>query len=314
MKVVFMGTPDFAVPSLRRLIEAGYDVHAVISQPDRPKGRKKILTPPPVKLEAEKHHLPVWQPQQLKHSEELSAIIELGPDLIITAAYGQILPTELLIVPTYGCINVHASLLPKYRGGAPIHHAIMDGQQETGITIMYMAKALDAGDIITQARVPIENDDNVGTMHDKLSIVGADLLLETIPLLQKDGIKARAQDEQEVTYAPTIKREDEVIVWQRNNIDIHNHIRGLCPFPGAYTSLKGEGIKIWEAKLLPDTHVTATPGTVYRFEDDGICVATGDNRGILLTKIQPAGKKKMTVYDFLRGAGQHWTEGLSLGT
>mgnify|MGYP001156486666 FL=1 len=183
LKIVFMGTPDFAVPVLKQLISDGYEVVAVVTQPDRPVGRKKILTPPPVKVAAEQHGIPVLQPEKLRDSEELEQIIKLEPDLIVTAAYGQILPKKLLDAPKYGCINVHASLLPELRGGAPIHYAILQGKEKTGVTIMYMVEKLDAGDILTQVEVPISETDTVGTLHDKLSEAGAKLLSETLPKL-----------------------------------------------------------------------------------------------------------------------------------
>ena len=194
-KIIFMGTPDFSVPVLKRIIDEGYEVVAVVTQPDRPVGRKRVLTPPPVKVEAEIHGIPVYQPEKIRDEAELAKILALHADLVVTAAFGQILPNELLEAPKYGCINVHASLLPELRGGAPIHYSILQGKEKTGITIMYMAEKLDAGDILTQAEVMIEEEDNVGTMHDKLSQVGADLLADTIPKLLKGELTPTKQDE-----------------------------------------------------------------------------------------------------------------------
>lgn len=312
MKIVFMGTPDFAVPSLRMLIQEGYDIAAVVTQPDRPKGRKKTLTAPPIKQEAEKHGLSVLQPQRLKNSPEVDQIKAWRPDLIVTAAYGQILPSSLLDLPRLGCINVHASLLPKYRGGAPIHQAIINGEQETGVTIMYMVEKLDAGDILTQVKVPIEDDDDVGSLHDKLSAAGATLLKETIPLLEKGMITPKPQDESQATFAPTLTREDEKIDWQEESAVVYNHIRGLSPFPGAYTVMNGSGIKVWQAKKTDD-FPAGEAGQVYRLDDEGIGVVCGDGKGILLTVIQPSGKRKMNASDFLRGAGKHWQKGMKAG-
>ena len=307
-----MGTPDFSVPILRRLIDDGYEVAAVVTQPDRPVGRKKVLTPPPVKAEAEKHRIPVYQPEKIRQRDELEKILKLQPDVIVTAAFGQILPKELLEAPIYGCINVHASLLPELRGGAPIHYAIMQGKTKTGITIMYMAEKLDAGDIITQAEVPIGEEDNVGSMHEKLSRTGAALLSETLPKLISGEIEPIRQDDSMATYAYNIKREQEKINWDSPGEDIYNHIRGLCPWPVAYTTMSGEGLKIWKAekRLLEQPDV---PGTVMAVEDDGFIVATGNATGIKVTELQPAGKKKMTAQQFLRGAGSFMEPGIKLG-
>ena len=210
-KIIFMGTPDFSVPVLKRIIDEGYEVIAVVTQPDRPVGRKKVMTPPPVKVEAIKQGIPVYQPEKIREKEELEKIIRLQPDLVVTAAFGQILPNELLETPKFGCINVHASLLPELRGGAPIHYSILQGKEKTGITIMYMAEKLDAGDILTQAEVIIEEEDNVGTMHDKLSQVGSDLLAETLPKLLNGELQPIKQDDEKATFAPNIKRSVEKI-------------------------------------------------------------------------------------------------------
>ena len=226
-KIVFMGTPDFSVPILQNLIQSEYEVVLVVTQPDRPKGRKKTLTAPPIKVEAEKQQIPVFQPEKLTDAYE--EIIAYEPDLIVTAAYGQLLPNALLEAPKYGCINVHASLLPELRGGAPIHYAIMQGKKETGITIMYMAEKLDAGDILTQVKVSIDEKDHVGTLHDKLSQAGAQLLIKTLPQLFANQINPVAQDDQQATFAANIKRAQERIDWYQSNEEIYNHIRGLHP-------------------------------------------------------------------------------------
>jgi methionyl-tRNA formyltransferase len=311
-KIIFMGTPDFSVPVLRQIIQDGYDCIGVVTQPDRPVGRKKVLTPPPVKVEAEKLGIPVFQPERIKQSEELQTILQLKPDLIVTAAFGQILPLELLTAPKFGCINVHASLLPELRGGAPIHYAIIQGKEKTGVTIMYMAEKLDAGDILTSVEVPILEDDNVGTMHEKLSKAGAKLLSETIPKLLKNELTPIVQDEEKVTFASNIQREQEKVDWTQSGEVIYNHIRGLNPWPVAYTLLKGTVLKIWQSKKILNEN-KAAPGTVVNIEDDGIVIATGNETAIKITELQPSGKKRMSAEQYLRGAASDLTTGTILG-
>lgn len=312
MKVIFMGTPDFSVPILEQLIKDEYDVCAVVTQPDRPKGRKRIITPPPVKVAAVKFGIPVYQPEKLRDSEELEQLIALQPDLIVTAAYGQILPKKLLETPKLGCINVHASLLPSYRGGAPIHKAIIDGNQETGVTIMYMVEKLDAGDILTQVKVPIEEEDHVGSLHDKLSEKGAALLSETIPKLMEQSIVPQKQQEENVTYAWNITRGEEKIDWTRKGEVIYNHIRGLHPWPVAFTTLEGKPLKIWWGEKVK-VDETEIPGTIIQIEKDGFLVATGNQTAIKITDLQPSGKKRMTAEQFLNGAGSKLAVGMKLG-
>ncbi|MFP3721518.1 methionyl-tRNA formyltransferase [Niallia circulans] len=301
-KVVFMGTPDFSVPVLQRLLEEKYEVIAVVTQPDRPVGRKKVLTPPPVKVEALKHDIPVYQPEKIRQSDELKAIISLNPDIIVTAAFGQILPKELLDAPKFGCVNVHASLLPELRGGAPIHYSILQGKEKTGITIMYMAEKLDAGDIISVAEVEIEEEDTVGTLHDKLSCVGSDLLAETLPKLLAGEITPIPQKDEEATFAPNLKRSDEQIDWSVSGEEIYNKIRGLNPWPVAFTLYQGKVMKVWAGKKVAKKR-DAAPGTIVDITDHGPIVATGNDTYIQLTEVQPAGKKKMDISQFLRGAG-----------
>lgn len=301
VRIVFMGTPDFAVPVLQQLIHDGYNVVGVVTQPDKPKGRKKELTPPPVKVEAEKHGIPVLQPTKIREKEQYEQVLALQPDLIVTAAFGQILPKELLEAPSYGCINVHASLLPELRGGAPIHYAILQGKTKTGITIMYMVEKLDAGDMLTQVEVPIEETDTVGTLHDKLSAAGAKLLSETIPLLLSGKITPIPQAEEKATFAPNIKREQEKIDWTKTGETIYNHIRGLNPWPVAYTTYEGQVWKIWWGEKVA-AQTNAEPGTIIAVERDGIVVATGNETGIKITELQPSGKKRMSTAQFLLGA------------
>ncbi|QOY34416.1 methionyl-tRNA formyltransferase [Anaerobacillus isosaccharinicus] len=313
MRVVFMGTPDFSVPVLRRLIEEGYEIVGVVTQPDRPKGRKKELTPPPVKVEAVNHGLPIIQPEKLKRPEDLQQVLDLQPDLVITAAFGQILPKQLLDTPKFGCINVHASLLPEYRGGAPIHQAIVDGKKETGITIMYMVEKLDAGDILTQAKVNIEEEDHVGSLHNKLSVIGAELLSHTIPNLIAGKLTPIKQEDEKVTFAPNISREKEKINWAANGEAIYNQIRGLHPWPVAYTLLNDQPLKVWWAQKVSKQNGDHSPGTIVAIESDGFIVSTGNETYIKVTDLQPSGKKRMLAEQFLRGATEDLTVGTKLG-
>ncbi len=298
-KIVFMGTPAFSAPILRMLVEEGYDVISVVTQPDRPVGRKKVLTPTPVKEEALRLGLPVYQPEKLKNPDELQYVLDLEPDLIITAAFGQILPSAILEAPKLGAINVHASLLPDYRGGAPIHQAIIDGQSETGVTIMYMVDRLDAGDIISQTIVPIESTDDTGTMFDKLSAAGMELLKETLPSIINGTNSREQQDEEKVTYARNISREQERIDWTKSAVSISNQVRGLHPWPVAFTTYNEQNMKIWKAAVT-ESAKSGKPGEVLELGDDALIVQTGD--GVLaVTELQPAGKKRMSAADYLKG-------------
>lgn len=310
-KIVFMGTPDFSVPVLQNLIASTYEVVLVVTQPDRPKGRRRELTAPPVKDEALKHNIPVFQPEKL--STDYEEILSYEPDLIVTAAYGQLLPNELLDYPEFGSINVHASLLPELRGGAPIHHAILQGKKETGITIMYMVEKLDAGDILTQQAIAIEDTDDVGSLHDKLSEVGSELLLETIPRLFANEITPIKQDESKATFASNIRREQERIDWTESSLIIYNHIRGLRPWPVAYTTYENKPMKLW-AGVIDDKNYEGVPGEIVsKPENEAIVVVCGDKKGIRLTQIQPSGSRKMSVADYLRGSSDRIKLGTVLG-
>ncbi|AJS57862.1 methionyl-tRNA formyltransferase [Paenibacillus sp. IHBB 10380] len=304
MNIVFMGTPAFAVPSLRRLIKEGYNVVAVVTQPDRPQGRKKVLTPTPVKEVALEFGLPVLQPQRMRSPEAVEQLAVYQPDLIVTAAYGQILPKAVLDMPRLGCVNIHGSLLPKYRGGAPIQRSIINGETVTGITLMYMAEGLDTGDMISQIEIPIEDHDTSGSVFEKLSEVGASLLQRELPLLLEGRVTAIPQNDEESTYAPNLKREDEKIDWNRSSRDIYNQIRGLLPFSGAFTIWEDEVFKVWEALVPtgPSSEGTSSivPGTVLQLSSEGIEVATADG-SLRLIKVQPSGKKVLEVDSFLRG-------------
>ena len=303
-----MGTPDFSVPILSMLRDEGYDVVAVVTQPDRPVGRKRILTPPPVKVEAENLGIRVIQPEKLTGSVELDEIISLNADLIITAAFGQLLPKELLDAPRLGCINVHASLLPKYRGGAPIHKAIMNGETETGVTIMYMVEKLDAGDIISQVRVPINDTDDTGTLFTALSEAGVDLLKNTLPSILNETNERQVQDESLVTFARNISREEERIDWTKGGKEIYDKIRGLHPWPVAYSVFQDTNVKIWWGEKV-ETSTNDEPGTIIDIKTDRIIVKTGDNTGVAITDIQPAGRKRMPADVFIRGIGAAWNKG-----
>jgi len=297
-----MGTPDFSTPILRMLHHEGYDIKAVVTKPDRPVGRKRVLTPPPVKTAAIELGLPVIQPEKLRGSEELQQILDLQPDLVITAAFGQILPKALLDAPPLGCINVHASLLPKYRGGAPIHQAVIDGEKETGVTIMYMAEKLDAGDIISQKAIPIEADDHTGGLFDKLSVVGRELLKDTLPSIINRTNSRTVQDEAQVTFASNISREQERIDWTKDAATLYNQVRGLHPWPVAYTTFEDGSFKIWWAKVGNTKHDTSH-GTVVAISKDYFEVAAGNGTTLALYDVQPAGKKRMTAEEYLRGTG-----------
>jgi methionyl-tRNA formyltransferase len=311
-RIVFMGTPDFSVPVLQQIMKDGYEVIGVVTQPDRPVGRKRVLTPPPVKVEAEKQGIPVYQPEKIREAQELEKILALNPDLIVTAAFGQILPKQLLDAPEYGCINVHASLLPELRGGAPIHYSILQGKDKTGITIMYMAEKLDAGDILTQVEVPITEDDTVGTLHDKLSDAGAKLLSETLPKLLNNELTPIVQDEEKATYAPNIKREQEKIDWTMPGEAIFNQIRGLNPWPVAYTTLDGAVVKVWKAEKVNQAK-NESPGTVISTKDHELVIATGNETAIKILELQPSGKKRMAAEEYLRGAGSKLAAGDHFG-
>jgi methionyl-tRNA formyltransferase len=304
MKIVFMGTPSFAVPSLERVLKGGHEVVAVFTQPDRPKGRKRELTPPPVKEAALSHGIPVHQPERMRSEEAIRLVESLMPDLIVTAAYGQILPRAVLDVPRLGCINVHGSLLPKYRGGAPIQRSIMNGESVTGVTIMYMAEGLDTGDMISRVEVAIEDTDTSGTLFDKLSIAGADLLARTLPQIEAGSVAAVPQVHEEATYAPNLTREDERIDWTRSARQLFDQVRGLSPMAGAFTLWNGEPFKVWRCVVERAESAASgahTPGTVLSADAEGIVVQAGIGM-LRLLDIQPAGKRTMPAAEWLKGA------------
>lgn len=302
-RIVFMGTASFSLAVLKMLIEEDYNIVGVVTQPDRYVGRKKVLTMPDVKVEALKYDIPVIQPARIK--EDYQAVADLKPDLIITAAYGQIVPQAVLEIPRLGCINVHASLLPLYRGGAPVHQAIIDGQEKTGVTIMYMVKKMDAGDMIAQKETPILEEDTVGILYDRLSDLGAELLKETLPDILKGTNQRIPQDENLVTYAPTLSREDERLDWNMSARQVYNKVRGTNPWPGSYTTYQGKTVKIWAGQVhqcenAMKHHAHQDNGTIVKIFKDAIGVKVND--GVyLITELQLEGKKRMSVKDYLNG-------------
>jgi len=298
LKIVFMGTPSFSVPILEALIEK-YDVVGVVTQPDKLVGRKQVLTYSPVKECALKHNLKIFQPQNIK--KDYDEIINLNHDLIVTAAYGQIVGMKLLNSPKYRSINVHASLLPKYRGGAPIQHAIKNGDSETGVTIMYMEKGMDEGDILGVKKVKIEDTDTSGTLFDKLSLIGRDLLLEVIPKLINNEITPLKQDPKQVTFAYNITKDDELLNFENDAKVLFNHIRALNPSPIAYMELGSSHIKVYASRLSDVTH-HQMPGTVVKITKDGFLMACGSGTTLEILEVQPSGKKVMKARDFANGA------------
>lgn len=299
MKIVFMGTPDFSLASLDKLIDGGYEIAAVVTQPDRPKGRGKKLTPPPVKERALEACLRVLQPERVKDSGFIEALKELSPDIIIVVAYGQILPEEIINLPAMGCINVHASLLPKYRGAAPINWCIINGESRTGVTTMYMDKGMDTGDILLQRETEIGEDETAGELHDRLAVLGADLLLETLEGIQRKEVERKVQDHSAATYAPQLVRENGRVDWNLDAKSIYNIIRGTNPWPGCYTVYKGERMKLWEAKVL-EQKSRGTAGKVLEAGHGGMLVQAGSGT-LLVTKIQMPSSRVMTVDEYLRG-------------
>ena len=307
--IVFMGTPQFAAPILESLIKEKYQVLAVVTQPDRKVGRKHVLTASPVKQVAVAHDIEVLQPEKIGGSPEMQRIIDLQPDLIVTAAFGQFLPTQLLKAAKVGAINVHGSLLPKYRGGAPVQYSIINGEAETGITIIYMVKKMDAGDMLAQQAIPIEKTDDTGTMFEKLSVVGRDLLLATLPKLLAGELTATPQDETQVTFSPTIKPEQEELdFFNQTATQIDDQVRGMRPAPIAYAMLDGKRTKFWDVTPL-DEQVTQAAGQVVRKTKHELVLAAANGTALAVNTIQPAGKPKMTITDFLNGSADKFATG-----
>ena len=299
MKVIFMGTPDFAVGTLAALIDSKHQVTAVITQPDKPKGRGKAVQFTPVKEVALKHDIPVYQPKRVRDKETIELLASISADVIVVVAFGQIVPKEILEMKKYGCINVHASLLPKYRGAAPIQWAIIDGESESGVTTMQMDEGLDTGDILQEAVVPLAVDETGGSLFDKLSELGAGLLLQTLAAAQDGELKPRKQGDSPTPYAKMLKKEMGLIDWNQSALQIERLIRGLCPWPSAYTYLDGKTLKIWQAEVLAENTKKAA-GQISEIKKESIKVQTGE--GVLKIKeVQLEGKKRMAVDSFLRG-------------
>ena len=320
MRIVFMGTPDFAVPALRALVSGGHDVVGVFTQPDRPAGRGKNLKPSPVKVAAEELGLPVFQPAMIKTPEGIQLLRDLAPDSIIVVAYGQILSKEILQLPSKGCINVHASLLPAYRGAAPLHWAVMKGETHTGVTTMLMDEGLDTGDMLLKREVPISNEATTGEIHDVLAALGGELLIDTLCSLEKGTLNSIPQTG-ESNYAPLLTRNHERLDWSRRANELHDQIRGLNPWPGAFATFRGENLKIWRSTLSqqPDkaveteevsVEVTVEPGQIIRIMGSGLLVQSGEGVLVIL-EVQPAGKRSMAARDFFNG--RHGQVGEKLG-
>lgn len=300
MRIVFMGSPEFALPCLVELINSPHTVAAVVTQPDRPKGRGKKLAPTPVKKMALANDIPVFQPSKINTPEFIAEIRELAPDLVVVVAFGQILKPEFLCIPPLGCINVHASLLPQYRGAAPIHWALINGEEKTGVTTMYLDAGMDTGDMILKQEVVIEPLETVGSLHDKLALAGAVLLGETIRLITSGTAPRTSQDHQEATYASLLKREHEKIDWKGTACQVNNQVRGMNPWPGAYTTLNNDLIKVWKTTVHEELS-TGASGTVREIvPGQGIRVQCGSG-SLWLVEIQPQGSRRMTADAFACG-------------
>ena len=306
MKIVFMGTPDFAVPSLEALIRAGHQICGVFSQPDKPVGRhQNKLKPTPVKACAVEHNIPVFQPTKLRDGTALAQLKELDPELIVVAAYGRILPDEILNLPPKGCINVHSSLLPKYRGSAPINWAVVNGDAETGVTIMDVVTELDAGDILGQVKTPIDPDETVETVHDRLAQLGGDLLINVIEEIAEGTVKRIPQNPEEVTYAPMLSRDLCPIDWTMSAKAIHDKVRGLVPWPATSTdAFTEEPVKVFSVAETGETTGKA-PGTVVAAGKAGIDIACGDGKVLRILELQAPGSRRMAAAAYLSGHPIH---------
>lgn len=297
MRLIFMGTPQFAVEPLHALIAAGHDIAGVVTRTDKPAGRGRTLAAPPVKRTAQELGLAVFQPKRVRDPEFIEILRKMDPEAIIVAAYGQILPKEILSLPKFGCINIHASLLPAYRGAAPINWAIIRGEHETGITVMMMDEGMDTGAILMQEGIPISPEDTAGALTEKLASIGAKLIITALPLLTSGKLTPRAQDGTKATMAPLLKKGDGLIDWDHSARDIHNRVRGLSPWPGAYSYLDKKMVKLIATGVLDGT---GEPGLLY--ERDKNTMAAGTGSGLLsILSIQPEGKKPMTAGEFMRG-------------
>lgn len=308
MKIIFMGTPDFAVPVLDALMQDGQQVTLVVTQPDRAKGRGREIVKTPVKLCAEKWGIPVFQPEKVKKPEAVDVLRKEAPDMIVVAAFGQILSQEILDLPRYGCVNVHASLLPRWRGAAPIQWAVIAGDKESGVSIMQMDAGLDTGAVLKQEKVTLSEKETAESLYDKLSAIGGRLLVETLPEIEKGTVTPVPQNDAESCYAKMLHKETGLIVWEKDAVTLERLIRGLYPWPGTYTHLDGRNFKILRADIAapeaygvrPEDFADAAPGTILGTGDGKIFVQTG-NGVLAVTEVQAEGKRRMPVKDFLLG-------------
>jgi methionyl-tRNA formyltransferase len=299
LRIIFMGTPRFALPSLQILIDRSEQIAAVVAQPDRPAGRGQHIALPPIKELALKHNLPVLQPVKVRDAPFIAQIKELSPDLIVVVAFGQILPRSLLDIPPYGCVNVHASLLPFYRGAAPINWVLLNGETETGVTLMLLDEGMDTGDMLLQEKLSIVPEDTVVTLHDRLAQNGARLLGKALDELGSAGWTSIPQDHAKATYAPLLKKEDGLIQWQKSAREIHNQIRGMNPWPGCFTYFNGKLLKVFAVEV-GEQQAKETPGSIIEISGSGITVATGTD-SLILKEIQLEGKKRLSVEEFVKG-------------
>ena len=307
-RMIFMGTPDFACPTLQTLIDRGENILAVVTQPDRPKGRGQKLMQPPVKAMALQHSIPVYQPQKVRDPAFIQVIADLRPDLIVVVAFGQILPKTLLEIPTQGCINVHASLLPRYRGAAPLNWCIINGESETGVTTMIMDTGLDTGPMLLKRSTSIAENENIVSLHDRMSIMGAQLLAETLDGLHAGRIEPEPQDDSLTCYAPLLRKEDGLIDWHRDARSIHNQVRGMAVWPGAYTLLNGQTLKLFRTRVADGS---GFPGSVLK-ASRGVFEVACRNGSLVIEELQLAGKKRLDSISFL--AGCPVTEEMLLGS
>ncbi len=299
MRIVFMGTPDFSVPTLEALLKGGHEVIGVVTQPDRPKGRGKAVLMTPVKEKALEYGIPVYQPVKAREESFVELLRSLKPDAMVVIAFGQILPKAILDIPKYGCINIHASLLPKYRGAAPLQWVVLEGEKETGITTMMMDVGMDTGDMLEKLVVPVDKKETYGSIHDKLSVLGGELILSTLEKLENGTLERTPQLEDEATYTKKITKVMGDIDWTEDAAVIERYIRGLNPWPSAYTSWNGKTLKIWDADVLEQEY-SGEPGEIIKVEKDGVLVKTGKDT-LVLREVQLEGKKRMEIQAFLRG-------------
>lgn len=300
MRMVFMGTPDFAVNSLERLIQDGHDIVGVFTQPDKPQGRKMKLTPTPVKQLALTHNIPVFQPNTFKNESQLSLLRELNPEVIVVVAYGKLLPGYVLDLPKYGCINVHGSLLPKYRGAAPVQWMVLNGETTAGVTTMYMDRGLDTGDILLTSETEVGENETAGELFDRLAAMGAELISETIKRLP-EGIERKPQDDSQSTYVSVLDKSMCVIDWNKPAQEVHNRIRGLDPWPIAVTTRGDMRLKLFQSRLTGKTTELPAGSVTEADPKTGLFVACGDGQVLQITEIQMVGKKRMPAVDYLRG-------------